>query len=790
MGVFRKSSWGLAVVAWVALIAAGFGLPPAHCASSASGKQGDAISANAPFTWAADPTSAGDSLPASGRSLFDVMMAEGKRVDVPFPFEALLRKIESRAGCAARPAGGGECLKAVLIPLGRSLQRTVAAPDFFKYPRVVVAVDREPAPGAAPGFAALAKDRLYLGYQEQAALIEVISYNEQAGRFEFQIVKDYRAGANPTVVYANRAVCIACHQNHAPLFSRQVWDETNANPRIARLLQAHRPAFYGVRVARGVDIPNAIDDATERANLFSVWQKLWREACELGGDKPGAVRCRASVLHALLQYRLGGERGFDRSASSYSREGLAKLNAAVPAKWPGGLALPNPDIPNRDPLAGLAGDPLSASGTLLAHVPAQFEALRARAPLEIWPPAVVNYAERIVAGLSQFLAGEDIGRLDDQLFALGSAAGKPRATFTSACRFVATGTARMRVVDFDCPGGNGEPPGSGLAGPPALRLAGRMRISDQRRVEGSFANVAIQGSGAGTGELSLQGSSARAAGEETVTFPSPRRDGAHVRLIDGNALEHIRLRWRAPPSATGSVESAGHAELGTLQDFAPLETAVAELARDPQTAAELFGAAPFRRSRIMPALYARLGMSGGQQCCTEPADMALPQLDRGDGDAGPVAAGAEPFYQFCALCHRTPETSPPNFLYGRSDAVSANLRHCAERIYYRLTMWQSGAGVQSKTPMPPAYALYGFGSAVELWPRSPHLAELSRRAAELVRGKTGAAPELLLERNYESLPACLAAAPGDSAPRNSRNSRNPSHRTFRPREIAAGSRGQ
>ena len=175
--------------------------------------------------WAIDPAVPGSVLPSAGRSLFDFVTAGG----VPFPFEALVRKMEAAAGCAP-----GKCVKQVLIPLGRSLQRTAAAPDFFVFPRVVVAVTGE---GTGPMFA---RDRIYLGYQEHANLIEVISYNEAAARFEFQLVRDYRAGATPQVVYANRAVCTACHQNHAPIFSRPVWDETNANPTIAARLSAAR----------------------------------------------------------------------------------------------------------------------------------------------------------------------------------------------------------------------------------------------------------------------------------------------------------------------------------------------------------------------------------------------------------------------------------------------------------------------------------------------------------------------------------------------------------------------
>ena len=183
--------------------------------------------------------------------------------------------------------------KAVLIPLGRSLQRNSAAPDFFAYPRAVVAVDAEPAGTGDPYL----KDRLYLGYQEKANLLEVISYNEDAGRFEFQVVTDYRAGGTPRVMYANRTLCVACHQNAAPIFSRAVWDETNANPRVAALLASQRKDFHGIPVDRGVDVPNAIDDAALRANRFAVQQLLWKDGCG-GNDEPAVDVSRRIVRGA------------------------------------------------------------------------------------------------------------------------------------------------------------------------------------------------------------------------------------------------------------------------------------------------------------------------------------------------------------------------------------------------------------------------------------------------------------------------------------------------------------
>jgi hypothetical protein len=94
--------------------------------------------------WVVDPMSAADDLPARGRSLFDYVVTEdgtsGRTQTVPFPFPALLQRISSRTAREARAAAP----TAVLIPFGRSLQRNSAAPEFFAFPRAVVAIVAEP----------------------------------------------------------------------------------------------------------------------------------------------------------------------------------------------------------------------------------------------------------------------------------------------------------------------------------------------------------------------------------------------------------------------------------------------------------------------------------------------------------------------------------------------------------------------------------------------------------------------------------------------------------------------
>lgn len=90
-----------------------------------------------PPTWVIDPAAPGDNLPAAGRSLFDQVFAVDRNgraaIELPFPFAALLARLDAQL--AQDPASPLPPAKRVLIPLGRSLQRTAAAPDYFAYPR-------------------------------------------------------------------------------------------------------------------------------------------------------------------------------------------------------------------------------------------------------------------------------------------------------------------------------------------------------------------------------------------------------------------------------------------------------------------------------------------------------------------------------------------------------------------------------------------------------------------------------------------------------------------------------
>lgn len=718
------------------------------------------------IVWPVDAARPDADIPPAGRSLFDRLVLRRETAksdaDIPFPFSALLDRIVATTGQSPAPELP---YRAVAIPIGRSLQRHAAAPHYFASPRVVVAFVADPMRRHdSRDFAGLPlKDRLYLGYQAQANVIEVISYNDEAGRFEFQVVRDYRPGGEPKLTYANRAVCIACHQNAAPIFSRPLWGETQANAEVATRLAAQQVQSGGVAIGGGVDVAYSINAATDRANLFSVHQFLWRQGCA-SSERGRAERCRAALLVAALQWRLSGSQAFDESAPGYRDDALATLAGNARSLWPGGLAIPNPDLPNRDPLV---------HGLPQIDVTAAFDPLAPRAAREVWPTGDGTLlAQRAVEGLAGFLSDADVRRLDAALARERAGASIVRATLTADCEVALIDRPLQRTrVGFRC--ASKEPSRTEPRMRASLDVSGRILMGAGKRIEGTLDRLTIAREGERHAELRdidiVSGAPTR-TGDRWNANMQVKRSGARVRGADGSAIESLRLVWRGGQRSevhstiAGGIDAPGETTKGRIEinlreDFAPVREAVAALARDQAGGtSNVFGDAPFRRSRVMPALLARLGAPVGDTCC---GDRLLPPPvpDHGANTRHPAtgASDLDVFFRYCALCHRSSERFPPGFLEGDVEQVRAKLEHCAERLHVRLAMWRDTRADAPKSPMPPMTAIAGTGLAPQAWRASEDLATLQSQVVNILRAQRGkdAGSDDLLQRDYESLRECL-----------------------------------
>lgn len=290
-------------------------------------KQTDTLSAR---------TISGEDLPPEGtRSLFDHLVAQNG--GLPYPFEELVAMIQRQAPEHSAPV-------MLAIPLGRSLLKAQA--DFHQ-PRVLYAADFHGANTPA-GLGVAARGQLFLGFVENAREIEVISYNEAAGRYEFQLVQDYAADGQRRIVYARRAVCMTCHQGAAPIFPQRPWNETNAQPEIAARIDAARDgaAYLGVPVQVPLAMPERFDELTDVGAFTVALQRLWIDGCA-----EDAI-CRRSMLRLGLRYARDPG-AFDAGAGE-----VAQLRALQAVHWPAeGIGVPESDIRNRDPLVETHGWP-------------------------------------------------------------------------------------------------------------------------------------------------------------------------------------------------------------------------------------------------------------------------------------------------------------------------------------------------------------------------------------------------------------------------------------------------
>ncbi len=574
----------------------------------------------------------GPNLPPVGRSIFDHMVAKqinGAWVyDVPFPFEALLDhlKAELREGYRGPT-------KEVLHPIGRSLHRHTASPHFFRYPRAVVVVDAEMEPAEGQSGAML-RDRLYLGYQPLSESVEIIAYNEAAGRFEYQVVTDYREGGTPKITYADRGLCISCHHNHSVIYAGAPWAESNSSGNVVTLLREEADQFYGMPAQVPFDIPELFDEATDRTNFFSAYQLAWQEGCDAAGDFEDAVACRRDGLISTLRYRLTsryqltdvGDGIRDRFADTIVQSWLDL--------WPRGVAIGTADLLDHDPF----GQPGIAIGSVgetfeIAELAAMvsdemvqfddaYEPLFGRDPKAVWvvarpfaglSPVEPSWVSQTIGGLGDFLAAVDIERLTEHLAATAA----PVREVSFPCEIVAdAGTTVGVSLWYRCDGRLGE----------RAPLKGQIRANDDGTLEGVISRLHPETAAPaglvvdqGTIEQTERGWRAQFTLRDSVT-------GLGARMGDGSGVRAFVLEWPALPKGSQEVVAATMT-LSVANDFAAVIAAV-----DKMAAATLAGEsgalsnAPYRRVAVLRPIFEELGMAPLDWCCLDADHLPSPVL--------------------------------------------------------------------------------------------------------------------------------------------------------------------
>lgn len=536
--------------------------------------------------WVAHVSSPGPDYPVIGYSLFDRLFLKNTRGNreyvIPFPFDALIANLEKRVDNSKRssvPHG--------LIPIGRSLQREAAAPNYFQHPRSVITVVGEPITVLGQN-APVMNYRLFIAYQEKAKQLEIISYNELAGRFEFQIVENYQSNAIPSVTQASRTLCLSCHQNAGPIFAASPWSESNFNPAVAIRLTRAQPAKFESVATTISDGAEAIDLATGRANYLAAAQLIWQSGCEGILAKNNNFRCRAAILQALLQYRLSGNIAFDTDSTEYQLDFVSALRNNWNIQWPGGLMLASARIPDRDPFNPQLSE---ASQNPLSMRPAH----------AFWLKPDEAFLKGIVYRIAGFLTEADIRRLDQHLHKIASTVNIESEHYRAICKLDNNMTNLPPVTyRFEC---------INQSSPQSITATIEIEHQNDGLVSVSAMSLSLPDS-----SLIWQPTVANfnlivtGANKRLNAKLSGAQGGLSARMQNGNRISEMNLNWLQGNPNSGPPQSF-NMELIVLSDFRIVQDAISQMVFETMAGrSQSLTSQPVRQQAIISELEKILGM--------------------------------------------------------------------------------------------------------------------------------------------------------------------------------------
>lgn len=640
-------------------------------------------------------------LPAAGRSLFDslAMLAGDPSTQsprVPYPFPRLLDFLKAN----------GANINHALIPTGRSLQRLEAAPNFFRFPRVVIAAS--PSENATPSTSAVSSN-IYIGYVEPADQLEVISINPVLNRYEFQIVSNYSSPTEQRIFYANRSVCTSCHQNKATIFSGIPWQETQQDDAIVTLLGKYLGTEYlGLKTGFGENFAGPsrqsaqqVDFATDLGSTRLFVQDMWQRSCgSTGADAPV---CRAFFLAAMIS---GTNRSAPGPDDALFKRFAPAWDAHFAANYPAGFRFPLSNIQTRIPfpspynLESLLSLDEDILGNIFqkhaTNIPAHLDAASKLAH-DIMSISSAQEEELVPANSTDILNGGfvlflrmanslfhpvDIKRLKDKSFIEGPSGNRHAAQFNIT--FLTSGAGLSGPVEGNFIGGRApftfgqapflivprtpatcEPQADAIA---ACTFPGPYTASGvgTNTVLRNFRVVVLDQT---TDVVAYSKASFEAEGDYDSLCFKTGQNGLNINVTcqdtDPRALGQVMSRW---------------ADAATTQPEHPLNDPIVR---------------PFE---LMSGVFSLLGIQERpMSCCArEAAGLPPPQLQPDSGL--PRALLKDPDLQTiarsCYKCHHTPN-GPRDFLRGATEAeITAKVRAASNRMLTRFTHLTS--------PMPPA----------------------------------------------------------------------------------------
>ncbi|MBX2869662.1 MAG: hypothetical protein KTR18_13355 [Acidiferrobacterales bacterium] len=524
--------------------------------------------------------------------LFSSSTRNGARYEIPFPFSNLIREIEQHLGDSINDDPNE--VKLALFPLSRCVNRYAASPDFFKYPRVVLAVDSEQMNIGSQRNLFL-KDQLFIGYQPQAQTLEVISYNNTAGRFDFQQVSDYSQTGQPKVHDAEPQDCVSCHQNHGPIFPKAYWYETEYNPKIFdAIVEAQDDAEQNHPFVSRHQV-SAVNGAVNRANAISLYQTVWQKGCQ-SDDPLNGVLCRAAMFETVMLDQLAEDYRGQVPSTQVSRNLIDPMRKNIARFWPAGIELPSSIVPSENPL--IKGAPMYLETASQLKQPRK-ETVR-------WRP---NDLYRVVKGLGGLIANSDILRIDQTLDRITSNNGTGVESRTGSCRIRIHRIPNESLDDNQFNGDVGIDCHwkEELSG--ELNLLGDLYIDQGKVRRQSGLNNVMFGGRDFLIKFTHEGGKLDSSNGET-RFKLNLLDSngkLRARLPNGSTIDSLLIHWNGlltdTESWSGITNAIGKATLKIRSNPRVLEKAIAELANsDHSEGANVFAMKPFSARKIVTAL--------------------------------------------------------------------------------------------------------------------------------------------------------------------------------------------